>query len=396
MKAVILAAGEGTRLRPFTSSEPKVMIPVANKPILRHVVEALVECNVTDIIIVVGYHRQRIMSYFGNGEEFGAKIQYITQPKQLGTAHALYQARHVVDDNFIVLPGDNLVSQETIQDFLSELKGTSMLITKNEHPSKYGVVSMHNGVVNRIVEKPEKSTSHLISTGIYYLSTDVFTRIHEMMLDNTYDLTSVMNSLKAEEPIYGIRTDSRWMDAVYPWDLLKLNSAAVTDTAPSVKGVIEDGVTIKGDVSIGEGSVIKGGTYIEGPAIIGEGCEIGPLACISPSSSIGNDCRIGPFAMVHNSIVMDGVNLGPKSLLDSSVIGEGVKIGAGFSSHVDTVDMTVDGRLERVENIGCMIGEDTVIAGGVTSHPGILIGEVCNIRTGVVLREDISSRSTVF
>ncbi len=396
MKAVIPAAGEGTRLRPFTSSEPKVMIPVANKPILQHIVEALVECNITDIVIVVGYQRQRIMSYFGNGEDFGADIQYVTQSKQLGTAHALFQARHVIDDNFIVLPGDNLVNKETIQDFLTEKKGISVLITRNEHPSKYGVVSMQNGVVKEIVEKPVESTSHLISTGIYYLSTDVFTKIQEMMYDNIYDLTSVMNSLKSEKPLYGVHTDSMWMDAVYPWDLIKLNSAAVTNTAPSSKGVIEDGVTIKGGVSIGEGSVIKGGTYIEGPVIIGEGCEIGPHACILPSSSIGNDCSIAPFSMVQNSIVMDGVNLGPSSLLDSSVIGEGVEIGAGFNSHVDTVDMIVDEKLEKVENIGCMIGEDTVIAGGVTSYPGVLIGEECHIRTGVVLREDISPRSTVF
>ncbi|MFO8109998.1 MAG: sugar phosphate nucleotidyltransferase [Thermoplasmata archaeon] len=395
MKAVILAAGEGTRLRPFTSSEPKVMIPVANKPILQYVVEALVNCNIRDIVMVVGYHKQRIMSYFGNGDEFGADIEYIEQPKQLGTAHALYQVRHVIDDDFILLPGDNLVSEATVKDLIRDKKVPSVLITSSDHPSKYGVVSMENGVVNNIVEKPGKSKSHLISTGIYYLSPDVFPRIRKFMLNNIYDLTSVLNSLKIDRSLYGINTESMWMDAVYPWDLISLNSAALDDVAARCNGKVEEDVTIKGPVVIGEGTLIKGGTYIEGPVVIGEGCEIGPQACILSSSSIDDDCLIGPQSVVHNSMIMGGVKIGPKSILDSSVLGEGVISGAGLVSHVDTVKMVIEDHLEMVRSIGCMIAEDTVIGGGVTCYPGVIVGNECDIRTGVVLREKVPPGSTV-
>lgn len=382
-------------MRPFTSSEPKVMIPVANKPILHHVVEALVDSDVTDIVMVVGYHKQRIMSYFGNGEDMGADIEYVVQPKQVGTAHALYQTKDIMDGEFLVLPGDNLIHRETIDYFLSERHGYSILITKNEEPSKYGVVTMLNGLVKKIEEKPAESESHLISTGIYSLDTDIFPRIHDLMMDNVYDLTSVMDDLKEDAPLHGISTDFMWMDAVYPWDLLSLNSAALTDIGTSSLGIIEEGVSIKGDVKIGEGTVIKGGTHIEGPAVIGEGCEIGPQACILPSTSIGDDCRISPFTMVQNSIVMSGVNIGPNSMIDSSVIGEGVNIGAGFSSHADAVDMKVEDGFEMVEKIGCMIAEDTLIGSGVTVYPGVVVGEDCDIRGGVVLRERCPPGSTV-
>ncbi len=395
MKAVILAAGEGRRLRPFTSSEPKVMIPVANKPILQYVVEALVSNDIHDIIMVVGYHQEKIKSFFGDGDEFDARISYIEQPKQLGTAHALYQARNSVEENFIVLPGDNLVSTDTIDDLVNEGKTSSVLITTSDEPSKYGVVSMENGIVEDIAEKPEHSISHHISTGIYYLSRDVFSRIEQLMADNTYDLTSVLNSLKDIRELNGIHTESMWMDAVYPWDLLSLNSAALHELATANRGMVEKGVIIKGPVSIGEGSVIKGGAYIEGPAIIGEGCEIGPHTCILPSSSIGNDCTVGAHTIICNSIVMDGARIGYKSILESSIIGEGVSIGAGFVSHTDVVDIIIEGHLERVENIGCMVAEDTTMGGGVTCYPGVIIGDRCDIRTGSLLRDNVLPGSSV-
>jgi len=396
MKAVILAAGEGTRLRPFTVSEPKVMIPAANKPILEFIVNSLVDNGITDIIMVVGYRRERIMSHFKNGEEFGAKIDYVTEWKQLGTAHALLQAEDEIDDEFLVLPGDNVISSQTITDFLEEREKYSILITNSDEPSKYGVVTLTNGEVKEIVEKPEKSPSHLISTGIYSFSPEIFDYIKEMIEAQRYDITSVVQRLQQDERLTGILTDSTWIDAVYPWDLIQLNSAALSGLPKTVQGVIEEGVTIKGNVVIGEGATIRGGTYIQGPTVIGEGCEIGPNVCILPSTSIGQDTKIEPFTVVKESLVMNSVRIGPNSTLEKSVIGDGVKIGSNFSTYVGSKRIPLEDEIQELESIGCMVAEDTRIGGGVTTEPGVIIGAECEIRSGKTIREDIPSEGKIY
>nr|AGF92956.1 nucleotidyl transferase [uncultured organism] len=398
MKAVILAAGEGTRLRPFTVSEPKVMISVANKPILEYVVESLVENGIKDIVMVVGYRKESIMSYFGDGDFLGANIEYVTQekqPSQGGTAHALYQAMGRVPEDFIVLPGDNVISKKTVSEFLENRENESLLITRSDSPSKYGVVTLDDGDLECVVEKPEKSPSHLISTGIYSFTPDVFDYINEAMGERRYDLTSVVQTLKEDRPIKCIITDSTWIDAVYPWDLLDVNATALHDVRKSINGVVEENVTIKGNVMVGEGTIIRAGSYIEGPAIIGEGCDIGPNACILPSTSINDDSSIEPFSVVKNSLIMSGVKVGANSNIENSVIGDGVKLGSKFSNHCDDADIKSNIGHYEVEDIGCMIAEDTVVGSGVTCEAGKIIGADCRIGSGTVIRKNIESGSRV-
>src|SRR4030042_1021823 len=140
MQAIILAAGEGPRLRPFTMSKPKVMLPIGNKPILAYVVKALVENGLMDIIMVVGYKKERIMSFFGDGSKFGAKITYVVQEKQLGTAHALLYVKNMVKEDFVLVAGDNIVDKETISRIIQHDNNPSVLVTESELPSKYGVI----------------------------------------------------------------------------------------------------------------------------------------------------------------------------------------------------------------------------------------------------------------
>ncbi|MFW6140990.1 MAG: bifunctional sugar-1-phosphate nucleotidylyltransferase/acetyltransferase [Candidatus Saliniplasma sp.] len=392
MKAVILAAGEGTRLRPFTVSEPKVMIPVANKPILEYVVEALVENGITEIVMLVGYKKEKILTYFGNGEEFNADIEYVVQKKQLGTAHALAQAEEKIHGDFIVLPGDNVISKETVAHLLKDKSTRSVLITESDTPSKYGVVSLSNGYVKEIIEKPEKSYSHLISTGIYSFPYEIFDRIRDFMSEQVYDLTSVVQNL---ENLKGIITEAMWIDAVYPWDLRSVNSTALTNVVDVKNGVIEENVSISGPVYIGEGTVIKSGTHIQGPAVIGSGSEIGPKACILPSTSIGKDSKIYPFALIQNSLLMNTVEVGPHSFIGNSVIGDGVRIGGNFTTYVGDADIKVSSGYNKVSDIGCMIAEDTDIGAGVVMEKGLIVGNDCIIDSGKTVRKNITQGSRV-
>ncbi|MBS3781067.1 MAG: NTP transferase domain-containing protein [Candidatus Thermoplasmatota archaeon] len=398
MKAVILAAGEGTRLRPFTATEPKVMIPVANKPILEYVVDAIRENGVRDIIMVVGYKRQKIMSYFGDGDDFGVNIDYVVQKNQPptgGTAHALYQTKNKLDEEFILFPGDNVISEDTVSDLLNNMEDYTILITRSENPSKYGVVTLEKGgeTVKGLVEKPERSPSHLISTGIYSFQPDVFEHIEDVMGEGHYDIPSVIEKIMKTNEIKAIKTKGDWIDAVYPWDLLHVNRAALKDINKKYNGLIGENVMIKGNVKIGKGTRIRGGSFIEGPTIIGEGCDIGPNVCIAPSSSIGDNTKIGPFTTVENSLVMNGAAIGSNSTIVNSVIGEGVKIKNNFSTYSEDRKIETEERLHIVEDIGAMIAEDTEIGSGVTIEAGVIVGDGCEIRSGRTIGEKIDSGS---
>ncbi|RLF52886.1 MAG: nucleotidyl transferase, partial [Thermoplasmata archaeon] len=191
-EAIILAAGEGKRLRPFTEDMPKVMLPIANKPILEYVINALAENKIDNIVIVVGYKKESIMSYFGNGSKWNINIEYAIQEKQLGTAHALLQAESFIKGNeFIVLPGDNVIDKESISRLIS-FSSPALIIEESEIPSKYGVIEMEENFIKKIVEKPKSAESNLISTGIYKFETNVFDLIKDCVKEGKNNLTDVV------------------------------------------------------------------------------------------------------------------------------------------------------------------------------------------------------------
>ncbi|MFQ5553384.1 MAG: sugar phosphate nucleotidyltransferase, partial [Thermoplasmata archaeon] len=227
MRAVVLAAGEGTRLGPFTRTEPKVMIPVGNQPIVEYVVQALVENGVRDIVMVVGYRKERIMTHFQDGKEWGAQIEYVTQDKQLGTAHALLQAAPLVKDDFLVLAGDNVIDGRTVEDVLQAGATPAVVITESEEPSKYGVVTLDGNRVQDIVEKPEERIGNLINTGIYQLDPSFLKEAKGQGKKGVFDIPAVLHQLAQKRKLTAIPTEGTWIDAVYPWDLIKVNAVAL-------------------------------------------------------------------------------------------------------------------------------------------------------------------------
>ncbi|MGZ4935705.1 MAG: sugar phosphate nucleotidyltransferase, partial [Halobacteriota archaeon] len=156
MLAVILAAGEGTRMRPLTYNRPKVMLPVVGKPILEHIIHSCVNAGVTRVLVVTGYHEDTIRSYFNN-RALGAEIEFIRQERQLGTADAINQARDSVHERFLVLNGDSLVSSSTLKHLIKRARAQSTVIaaTKVSDPSNYGILEVSGKTVSRIIEKPK-------------------------------------------------------------------------------------------------------------------------------------------------------------------------------------------------------------------------------------------------
>ena len=399
MKAVILAAGEGIRLRPFTTTRPKVMIPVANRPILEYVISALSNSGIDNLIIVVGYKKESVMDYFKDGQDFGANIIYVEQAQQLGTAHAIKQASTYIDDNFLVLNGDNLIESSAITDLLEGDvdDGTSILTVTKENTEGYGVVKTDNHRIIKIIEKPKQDVGNLVNTGIYLFSPSIFDMIDQTSISERgeYDITdTIQQMIENGIEVSSIHTGSNWADAAYPWDLLGVNSSKLSDIKGKNAGEIEDGVIIKGEVVVGEGSIIRSGSYIIGPVVIGRDCEIGPNVTITPSTSIGDGVFIQPNSNIENSILMNDVRIGANSSIFGTIIGENTTIGSGFvTEHVPSKTICADELIST--DMGAVIGENCTVGCRTLTKSGCIVGVNCEVSSGKVILENIPNNSIV-
>jgi UDP-N-acetylglucosamine diphosphorylase / glucose-1-phosphate thymidylyltransferase / UDP-N-acetylgalactosamine diphosphorylase / glucosamine-1-phosphate N-acetyltransferase / galactosamine-1-phosphate N-acetyltransferase len=389
-QAVILAAGEGQRLRPFTVTRPKAMISIADKPILQYIIEALARGGVRDIIIVVGYRKEQVYDFLGSGEKLGVKISYATQQKQLGTAHALATVKSMVQDEFLVLPGDNLIDAATISDFV-EIEPEAVLIKRVNDPRRYGAVNTENGELQSIVEKPKDSGGSLVNTGIYAFNKDIFGFITGVL-----DIPDVLNNMiAAGRVIKTMETAGTWLDVVYPWDVISLNNAILQGIAPAMGGTVEAGVTVKGKVIIGAGTVLRAGTCVYGPAVIGGGCEIGPSVSIMPSTSIGDNVTISSFTQIKNSVIGSDVTLGPGCFISDSAIDKGCVIKGRFTALGGTREMRKTDERPPV-SVGVIMGEDCKVESNVTIQPGAVIGNGCQIQISKLISGSIPDGSLVY
>ncbi len=393
-KAVVLAAGEGKRLRPFTETMPKVMLPVANKPLLEYVFDATRKSGISEIIVVVGYKKEVIMEHFKDYKNI--KITYVHQDRQLGTAHALLQAKKHIKEPFIVLAGDNIIDPASIAKLIKDQSDYSLLIKEHPHTSKYGVVFVENKNISRIVEKPKEDVGRYISTGIYKLPASVFSDIERCYTQGIHALSSVIQTLVEKGKHINTLLAKSWMDIVYPWDLITVNEAMIQTTNESISGTIEKGVTIKGPVSIGKDTKIYAGCYIVGPVIIGDNCEIGPHACIFPSTSIGHNTAVHPFSEIRSSVIMNDVHIASSSHISHSIIGKGCLIGDSFSTITGKTTIEIENEFKKLERpIGAMIGEDCTIESHVVVDAGRIIGRKCRISPMKHIIKNISSESKV-
>lgn len=368
MQAVILAAGEGTRLRPLTHSKPKAMIPVANRPVIAHVIDALVANGIRDIVVVVGYRREYVQRFLNSLE---IPVTVAVQEKQLGTAHALRTAAPEIVDDFLVLPGDNYIDSASIARIRDE--PCAMLVKDHPSPSNFGVVVMKDGFVSGIIEKPEEAPTQTVSTGIISLPRDALGSLTRNEIPDA--ITGLirkgmrMKAVMAED----------WQDAIYPWDLLRMNRSLLAHITPGKAGRMAGNVAFSGVVHVGKGTEIGPNTTISGPVIIGENCEIGPGTCILPGTSIGSRVGIEPFTVIGGSLVMDDTTIGSHSRIMNAVIGEGCRI-ADHASTVATPSLfSIEGKVLKAE-FGAVLGDR------VTTAPSTVL-RTCIVGNGVTIRE---------
>lgn len=333
MKSIILCAGKGTRLRPLTHTSAKHLIPIANKPVLFYAIEAIRDCGIKDIGIIVGETREDIGSELKEGSKWGVNISYIEQKEALGLAHAVSVAHDFLgEDKFLMYLGDNLLKngvESYANKFIQGNYNAFVLLTEVDNPKQFGVAELEEGRVVRVVEKPKEPVSNLALIGVYFFDKNVHQAIKSIKPSARGELEitdaiqwMIDNGYKVGAEVIG----GWWKDTGKPDDILEANRLILEDIERDVgeAKVVGESSQISGRVKIGKGSEIIN-SKIVGPVIIGEKVKV-------------VDSYIGPFTSLS-----DGVEI-KKSEIEYSVVLENTKIE------------NIKGRMQK-----CLIGKGVEI-----------------------------------
>ncbi|HET9026936.1 MAG TPA: glucose-1-phosphate thymidylyltransferase [Trueperaceae bacterium] len=345
MKGLILAAGLGTRLRPITSLKPKPTIAVANKPLIHHAVDNLVEAGVTDIGVVVSYLTLNSIKET-LGSYSGARFEYIMQNPPQGLAHAVKVSRDFLgDDTFVMYLSDNLF-ENGITEFVDRFRAGGSCAVMALVPVTYdaakslGVAVVENDHITRLVEKPTDPPSTLAVAGVYVFNP----RIHAMIeglppgAKGEYQITDAIQRLiEAGDVVVPVTVRGWWKDTGQPDDILDANRLLLTRLKRDVRGELTN-ATLVGEVVVGEGAVVKD-TTVFGPVIIGAGARV-EGAYIGPFTAIGDDCEVRNAELEYSVVGNRSVIAGVKPRIQASLIGEDVVI-TGHDSRPATHRMVV-------------------------------------------------------
>ncbi|WP_227379255.1 bifunctional sugar-1-phosphate nucleotidylyltransferase/acetyltransferase [Haladaptatus halobius] len=377
MQAIVLAAGEGTRMRPLSSSCPKPMLPVAEEPLVAHTARAAVEAGADELVLVVGYEAERVREYFG-AEYAGIPVEYAIQEEQRGTADAVRAAQEHINGQFAVLNGDNLYDTPAVKRLFEN--GPSLGTYRVDDPSNYGVISTDGGQVTGIVEKPADPPTDLANTGAY-----VFPEEARDWLDvgeserGEYEITDVVERVITEYDVTAVELE-RWLDVGRPWELLEANEWKLGELERDVQGDVSELATLDGSVVVEEGASVKPGVVIEGPALIRSGASVGPNAYVRGATLVSKGAKVGHSVEVKNSVLSPGATLGHLSYVGDSVLGRDVNFGAGTNvanlrHDGEAVKHTVKG--ERVSTdrrkFGVVVGDDAKTGINTSLYPGVTL-----------------------
>jgi len=408
MKALILAAGEGTRLRPLTSNIPKPLLTVAGRPYLAHLVRALGDAGIKEQVILVGWKANRVREFFGDGRQMGVELSYLEQKERLGTANAIGVAEGVMDGDFVCVNGDVVMSPEAVAEMVSAFDKDHtpfMGAVEVPEPQRFGVVQHEEGKLVRIIEKPSDPPSKLINGGFFGLTTEVFEHIRNTGRSprGEFEFTDTLNMMASRTEVRVRRITGEWMDVGYPWELLRANEFLMGRLKRDIRGTVEEGAVLKGAVVVEEGALVRSGSYIEGPAYIAKGCDIGPNCYIRPSTCLGESVRVGSSVEVKNSIVMKRTHIPHHNYVGDSIIGERCNFGAGtkvanlrFDDR--TVRVTTKGQIVSTgrRKLGVVMGDDVKTGINAMIEPGTVIWEGTVVGMGARARGNIGPNSKVF
>src|SRR5262245_21188702 len=359
MKAVILAGGEGTRLRPLTSNQPKPMMPIVNAPMMEHIVRLLAAHGFDDIVVTVAFLANHIRNYFGDGSDFGVRMRYATEESPLGTAGSVRNAMEELDDTFLVISGDVLTDidlSRIVKEHRARDAYATIALKRVENPVEFGIViTRDDGMIERFLEKPTwgQVFSDTINTGIYVLEPEIFELIPEgEVVDFSGDVFP--QELDAGKSWLGFVADGYWEDV----GTLEAYRAAHDDILDGRVALDIAGFEVRERVWLGDGADVSPDAQVFGPVLIGDNSRVEAGAVLRPYTVLGSDVVVKADAELERSVVHDHVYVGPGARIRGAVIGR-------------ASDLRDGARVEENVVIGdeCFIGEHASINPSLKIYP---------------------------
>ncbi len=380
MKAVVMAGGEGTRLRPLTSNQPKPMVSIVGKPCMEHILELLREHGMTDVIVTVAFLPQAIRGYFGDGEPLSMEIGYSVEESPLGTAGSVRLAARHLDETFLVISGDALCDLDlsALTAFHKERGAAVTIGLKSvDNPLEFGiVVTDDDGRIERFLEKPSwgQVFSDTINTGIYVLEPEVLRHVPS---DRPFDFSKELFPylLEMGRPLYGYVMDGYWQDIGNLDQFRQANFDALDE---SVRLNVP-GIRIRGNVWLGEGVEIGDLEQIEGPAFIGNYCRIASGASAGAYSVLSNSVTLRERTRTTRSVIDASTHIGRSSLIEGAIIGRSCDIRAHVRMHE-----------------GVAVGDEVTIGSETVVMPGVRIYPYKEVESGSQINDSLiwESRAT--
>ncbi len=375
-----MAGGEGTRLRPLTSNQPKPMVPVVGKPCMEHILELLRAHGFTDVIVTLAFQPQAIRSYFGSGETLGLAIDYSVEEAPRGTAGSVRLAGGRLDDTFLVISGDALcdIDLTELVAFHRERRAAVTIGLKSvDNPLEFGiVVTDEDGRVERFLEKPSwgQVFSDTINTGIYVLEPEV---LRHIPADRPYDFSKELFPLLLEmgRPIYGHVCEGYWQDIGNLDQYRQANFDALDERVR----LSIPGIRLRGNIWVGDGVQMDDLDVVEGPAFIGNYCRISPEASVGPYSVLSSSITLRERARITRSVLDTATHIGQSALVEGAILGRSCDV----RSHV------------RIHE-GVAIGDDVTLGAQSVVMPGVRIYPHKEVESGAQIYESLiwESRSS--
>ncbi len=370
MRAVLMAGGSGTRLRPLTCDLPKPMVPVLNRPIAEHIINLLKRHNITEIIATVHYLPDVMRDYFQDGKDFGVQMTYAVEEDQpLGTAGCVKNIAEWLDDTFLVISGDGITDfdlQEAIEFHKEKKSKATLILTRVPNPVEFGVVITDSeGSIKRFLEKPSSSEifSDTVNTGTYILEPEVLNYLPENEeSDFSKDLFPLL--LDKGEPMYGYVAEGYWCDVGH---LDACREAQYDGLHGKVKLDLAYEEKSSGQW-IGEDTYIDPSAKITPPVMIGSHCRIGPRVRIEAGTVIGDNVTIGADADLKRPIIWNGAIIGDEAHLSACIISRGTR---------------VDRRAQVME--GAVVGALSAVGEEAQISPGVRVWPRKKIESGAIL-----------
>ncbi|MFC4987460.1 bifunctional sugar-1-phosphate nucleotidylyltransferase/acetyltransferase [Saliphagus infecundisoli] len=393
MHAVILAAGEGTRMRPLSGSLPKPMLPVSDRPLVAHTASAAVEAGADELVFVIGYEADTVREYFGDSYR-GVPVEYAVQDEQLGTAHAVEQALEYVEGDFVVLNGDDLYDTAAVGSLFSHTPSLGAYTVSDPRP--YGVFSLDGDRVTDVVEKPDDPPSDRVNVGAYHFPAEAAAWFDdvEMSERGEYEITDVVERLVAEREVRAVPVE-RWLGVGRPWELLEANEWKLGELDGRIEGKVHADAELEGRVVVEEGATVRSGVVIEGPALIREGATVGPNAYVRGATLVDEGAKVGHAVEVKNSVLSPGATIGHLSYVGDSVLGRDVNFGAGtkvanLRHDDDDVKFTVKGERTSTERrkFGVVAGDGVKTGINSSLSPGLRLNAGATTRPGETVDRD--------